>query len=43
MDHLLYQTHFGLRQAPFNITPDPSFLYLERESPRGVSAAFLWN
>ena len=28
MDHLLYQTHFGLFQAPFNITPDPSFLYL---------------
>jgi general secretion pathway protein A len=28
MDHLLYQTHFGLSQAPFNITPDPSFLYL---------------
>jgi general secretion pathway protein A len=28
MDHLLYQTHFGLLQAPFNITPDPSFLYL---------------
>src|SRR5439155_26121967 len=25
---LLYQTHFGLSQAPFNITPDPSFLYL---------------
>jgi general secretion pathway protein A len=28
MDHLLYQMHFGLLQAPFNITPDPSFLYL---------------
>jgi general secretion pathway protein A len=24
----LYKAHFGLSQAPFNITPDPSFLYL---------------
>jgi len=27
MEHL-YQRHFGFSQAPFNITPDPSFLYL---------------
>lgn len=25
---LLYQKHFGFTQAPFNITPDPEFLYL---------------
>jgi general secretion pathway protein A len=25
---LLYKTHFGLSRAPFNVTPDPSFLYL---------------
>ncbi|MEA2658472.1 MAG: ral secretion pathway protein [Candidatus Binatota bacterium] len=24
---LLYQEHFGFKQRPFNITPDPSFLY----------------
>ncbi len=24
----LYQSHFGLKQAPFKITPDPGFLYL---------------
>jgi type II secretory pathway predicted ATPase ExeA len=24
----LYQAHFGLTHAPFNVTPDPSFLYL---------------
>ena len=24
----LYQSHFGLTTAPFNITPDPGFLYL---------------
>lgn len=24
----LYQSHFGLTHAPFNITPDPGFLYL---------------
>ena len=24
----IYQEHFGLRCAPFNVTPDPSFLYL---------------
>src|SRR5919197_4624922 len=26
MGHL-YQDHFGLTQEPFNITPDPAFLY----------------
>jgi general secretion pathway protein A len=24
----LYQSHFGLTHAPFNVTPDPNFLYL---------------
>ena len=24
----LYQSHFGLTHAPFNVTPDPGFLYL---------------
>jgi general secretion pathway protein A len=37
MDHLLYQTHFGLRQAPFNITPDPSFLYLSASHREGLA------
>jgi type II secretory pathway predicted ATPase ExeA len=37
MDHLLYQAHFGLRQAPFNITPDPSFLYLSASHREGLA------
>ena len=37
MDHLLYQTHFGLREAPFNITPDPSFLYLSASHREGLA------
>jgi general secretion pathway protein A len=37
MDRLLYQTHFGLSQAPFNITPDPSFLYLSASHREGLA------
>ena len=37
MDNLLYQTHFGLSQAPFNITPDPSFLYLSASHREGLA------
>ena len=37
MDHLLYQTHFGLSQAPFNITPDPTFLYLSASHREGLA------
>jgi type II secretory pathway predicted ATPase ExeA len=37
VDHLLYQTHFGLSQAPFNITPDPSFLYLSASHREGLA------
>ena len=37
MDQLLYQTHFGLSQAPFNITPDPSFLYLSASHREGLA------
>jgi type II secretory pathway predicted ATPase ExeA len=37
MNDLLYQTHFGLRQAPFNITPDPSFLYLSASHREGLA------
>ena len=24
----MYQSFYGLREMPFNITPDPNFLYL---------------
>ena len=34
---LLYQTHFGFRQAPFNITPDPAFLYLSASHREGLA------
>ncbi|HSE89794.1 MAG TPA: AAA family ATPase [Candidatus Binatia bacterium] len=37
MDCLLYRTHFGLSQAPFNITPDPSFLYLSANHREGLA------
>ena len=37
MDYLLYQTHFGLSRAPFNITPDPSFLYLSASHREGLA------
>ena len=37
MDDLLYQTHFGLCQAPFNSTPDLSFLYLSASHREGLA------
>src|SRR5690349_7182657 len=36
MEHL-YQRHFGLTQAPFNVTPDPSFLYLTSSHREGLA------
>ena len=33
----LYQRHFGFGQAPFNITPDPSFLYLSPSHQEGLA------
>ena len=36
MEHV-YQKHFGLTQAPFNITPDPSFLYLSDSHQEGLA------
>ena len=37
MDDSLYQAHFGLSQPPFNITPDPSFLYLSASHREGLA------
>src|SRR5687768_5645782 len=37
MGRILYQTHFGLTEAPFNITPDPSFLYLSESHREGLA------
>jgi type II secretory pathway predicted ATPase ExeA len=34
---LLYQMHFGLSQPPFNITPDPSFLYRSASHREGLA------
>jgi type II secretory pathway predicted ATPase ExeA len=34
---LLYQQHFGFSQAPFNITPDPSFLYISTSHREGLA------
>jgi type II secretory pathway predicted ATPase ExeA len=36
MEHL-YQRHFGLNNAPFNITPDPRFLYLSASHREGLA------
>jgi general secretion pathway protein A len=36
MEHL-YQRHFGLTRAPFNVTPDPSFLYLTSSHREGLA------
>jgi len=33
----LYQNHFGLSQAPFNTTPDPSFLYRGTSHREGLA------
>jgi type II secretory pathway predicted ATPase ExeA len=38
----LYQAHFGLKQAPFNISPDPTFLYLS-ESHREALAQLTYG
>jgi type II secretory pathway predicted ATPase ExeA len=37
MDYLLYQAHFGLSRVPFNITPDPSFLYPSASHREGLA------
>lgn len=34
---LLYQDYFGLSQAPFNVTPDPAFLYLGSSHREGLA------
>jgi type II secretory pathway predicted ATPase ExeA len=33
----LYQNHFGLVQAPFNVTPDPTFLYPSASHREGLA------
>lgn len=33
----VYKKHFGLFEAPFNITPDPSFLYLTETHREGLA------
>jgi general secretion pathway protein A len=37
MDGSLYQAHFGLSQPPFNLTSDPSFLYLSASHREGLA------
>jgi type II secretory pathway predicted ATPase ExeA len=34
---LLYQEYFGLTQPPFNVTPDPGFLYLSASHREGLA------
>lgn len=34
----MYETFFGLREAPFNVTPDPRFVYLSRHHQAALSA-----
>ncbi len=33
----IYNSYFGLSEAPFNITPDPSFLYLSASHQEGLA------
>jgi type II secretory pathway predicted ATPase ExeA len=33
----IYSSYFGLSEAPFNITPDPSFLYLSESHREGLA------
>lgn len=33
----IYSSYFGLTEAPFNITPDPSFLYLSESHREGLA------
>lgn len=33
----MYETFFGLREAPFNVTPDPRFIYLTHHHQEAVS------
>ena len=40
----MYKDFFGLRQLPFNLTPDPAFLYLppkHRDALAGMTYAVL--
>jgi type II secretory pathway predicted ATPase ExeA len=34
----MYEAHFGLREKPFALTPDPSFLFLSRHHKYGLMA-----
>lgn len=34
----MYETFFGLNEAPFNVTPDPRFLYFSRKHQEALSA-----
>ena len=34
---LIYQEYFGFTEAPFNITPDPGFLYLSASHREGLA------
>lgn len=36
MEHV-YKKHFGLSEAPFNVTPDPSFLFLSASHREGLA------
>jgi general secretion pathway protein A len=33
----IYSLYFGLKEAPFNITPDPSFLFESKSHQEGLA------
>merc|ERR1739841_312803 len=37
MDESIYTEHFGLLRSPFELTPDPSFLYLGEAHREGLA------
>jgi general secretion pathway protein A len=34
----MYETFFGLTESPFNVTPDPRFVYLSKHHQAALSA-----
>ena len=42
IDAVMYLSHFGLREAPFTITPDPRYLYMS-ERHREALAHLLYG
>ena len=38
----LYSDHFGLRESPFSIAPNPEYLYMS-DRHRGACSSYVWD